>query len=145
MLILSTLWKVNIHSGANFISVKAWVLDIVCQLSATPKNKTCCLKKTMSIWDNRPNFFCCLNRFGPLSQKTHGFWDNGPIFLKQQIFRSSQQINQFGEPFSVGWSANQIFGSSTYLFFRCISSFFSEIRISFPNSEQIKILLINKN
>jgi hypothetical protein len=81
--------------------------------SVGPKNLVRCLKKLM-VFETTDQifcdyrFFCCLNRFGPLSQKKHGFWDNGSNFLRQQIFRSSQQIKLFGEPFSVGWSANQI-------------------------------------
>jgi hypothetical protein len=96
---------------------KNWIKEI----KRTPKNKIC--------WPEK---------FGPLSQKTHGFWDNGPKifetdfsvvstdlvhclknlmvfettdqkFLRQQFLRSSQQINLFEEPFSVGWSGNHIF------------------------------------
>jgi hypothetical protein len=57
-------------------------------------------------------FFCCLNRFGLLSQKTHGL--------------------------SVG-ALTKFSGCSTDFFFRCISSFFSEIRTFFSK------LWTNKN
>jgi hypothetical protein len=38
--------------------------------------------------------------------------------ITAQFFGLNQQINLFGEPFSVGWSANQISGGPTDFVFR---------------------------
>jgi hypothetical protein len=91
--------------------------------SVGPKNLVRCLKKLMDFETTDQifceyRFFCCLNRFGPLSQKTHGFRDNGPIFFETTdfeilIFETTE--NRFQ---SVG-ALTKFSGSPTDFVFRC--------------------------